>query len=136
MIANCDEIFKTLGLGFHDTPGSPIAIGKTGKPNVHIFLMKKRKRIRIPKSNGLKLFLKIKTEFKNTSMGSHIIVGFIEKTKIEKAKRRVVFLFLAMSSFRIISEKIMTGRSGLGDCEKSNKTGRKQRCIQFFLSMI
>jgi hypothetical protein len=115
MIANCDEIFKTSGLGFHDTPRSPIATGKTGKPNVHMFLMKKRRRIKIPKNNGLKLFLKIKTECKNTSMGSHIIVGFIEKTKTEKAKRRVVFLFPAMSSFKIISEKIITGRSGLGD---------------------
>jgi hypothetical protein len=71
------------------------------------------------------------TGFKNenmqrkTSIGNQIMVGFIAKTKTEKAKSKLMFLFPDIISFKIIKEKIITGRSGLGDWEKSNKIGRK-----------
>nr|WP_278352333.1 hypothetical protein [Chryseobacterium gleum] len=127
MTANSEDIFNTSGLGFQDSPKSPIAIGKMGYSNVHRFLRKNRRRMEVPKRSFLKLFLKIKTELKKTRTGNHIIVGFIAKTNVEKAKRRVVFLLPVMSSFKIINEKIIPGRSGLGDCENSSRTGRKQR---------
>jgi hypothetical protein len=37
------------------------------------------------------------------------------KTKTEKANRREVFLFSFTISFKIINEKMITGKSGLGD---------------------
>jgi len=136
MTAYCDEIFNTSGLGFQKTSGSAIATGKTGYPNVHIFLMKNIMRTDIPKSSCRKFDLRIKILYKKINTGSQIMVGFIAKTKMENAKRKVVFLFPAIASFKITKEKIMTGRSGLGDCENNSRTGKKHRCIQCFLSIL
>ncbi|BAP33263.1 uncharacterized protein CHSO_4226 [Chryseobacterium sp. StRB126] len=81
----------------------------------------------LPKISFLKFDLRIKILQRKTSRGSQIMVGFMVKTKAEKAKSRLMFLFPDIISFKIIKEKIITGRSGLGDCAKSNKTGRKHR---------
>ncbi len=135
-MANCEEIFKTSGLGFQNIPTSPNANGKMGYPNVQRFLMKKSRRMIIPEMRDLKLVLKIKTELRKVNTGSHIMVGFMAKTNTENAKRKVVFFCPVIISFKIINEKIITGRSGLGDCEKSSNTGRKQRCIQFLFSTV
>jgi hypothetical protein len=92
-----------------------------------MFFAKNTRRIKIPKSSFLKSDLKIKTAQRKVSMGSQIMVGFMAKIKMENAKRSVVFLFPAVISFKIIKERAMTGRSGLGDCENNNNTGRKHR---------
>jgi len=60
----------------------------------------------------------------------------ILKTKTEKAKSRENSLFLVKISFKIIKEKTIAGKSGLGDCTKKNKTGEKQSITHDFFSMI
>jgi hypothetical protein len=57
--------------------------------------------------------------------GSQIMVGFIANVKTENANKNEKFLFPDKISFKIMSEKVMTGKSGLGDCAKINKTGTK-----------
>ena len=69
-------------------------------------------------------------------MGSHIMVGFMVKTKTEKAKRTAVFLFWIKISFKMISEKIITGKSGLGDWENNSRTGMKHRWIHVLFSVM
>jgi predicted RNA-binding protein with EMAP domain len=92
-----------------------------------MFLIKNKSRIAIPKSSFCTLDLRMRKECRKTNIGSHIMVGFTAKTNIENAKRSVVFLLPMAISFKIISEKIITGRSGLGDCENKNSTGKKHR---------
>lgn len=58
-------------------------------------------------------------------IGSQMTVGFMAKVKTEKANRKEIFLFPDKISFKIINEKTITGKSGLGDCEKISKTGIK-----------
>ena len=60
-------------------------------------------------------------------MGTQIIVGFRAKMKMEKASNFPVFLLEVKISFKMIKEKTITGKSGLGDCENRNKMGRKNR---------
>ena len=64
------------------------------------------------------------------------MVGFIAKTKTENAKSIEVFLLADNISFKTIKEKIITGKSGLGDCENKSKMGTKHNCIQLFFSII
>ncbi len=66
----------------------------------------------VPKNSPLILDLKMKILQRKTSIGNQIMVGFIAKTKTEKAKSKLMFLFPDIISFKIIKEKIMTGRSG------------------------
>ena len=49
------------------------------------------------------------------------------KTKIESANRNPEFLLPEKTSFKIIKEKTMTGKSVDGDCVKRNKTGKKSK---------
>ena len=60
----------------------------------------------------------------------------ILKTKTEKAKSRAKSLFLVKISFKIIKEKTIAGKSGLGDCTKKNKTGEKQSITHDFFSIM
>jgi hypothetical protein len=49
------------------------------------------------------------------------------KNKYRKCKKECGVFTAYGISFKIISEKIITGRSGLGDCENKNSTGKKHR---------
>lgn len=53
------------------------------------------------------------------------MVGFMANTKTENANTEAVDLFLFNISFKIIKENMITGKSGLGDCENNSKTGMK-----------
>ena len=64
------------------------------------------------------------------------MVGLMAKTNMENANSKEAFLLDFKISFKIIKEKTIAGKSGLGDCENRNKTGMKKRCIQDFLSKI
>lgn len=90
-----------------------------------MFLIKNKKRIKIPGINVFKLDFTIKREYKKHKTGTQIIVGFMAKTKTEKAKIIDAVLFPDKISFNIIREKIITGKSGLGDCENNSKIGMK-----------
>ena len=58
-------------------------------------------------------------------IGNQMTVGFMAKVNTENANRKERFLFPDKISFKIIREKTITGKSGLGDCTKINKTGKK-----------
>ena len=64
------------------------------------------------------------------------MVGLMAKTKIEIANSKEAFLFDVKISFKIIKEKTIAGKSGLGDCKNRNKTGIKKRWVQDFFSKI
>jgi hypothetical protein len=61
-MANCDEAFKSSGLGFQEIPKSKTVKGKTGKPNVQIFFMMNKRKINDPKIIFLKRNPELKTE--------------------------------------------------------------------------
>ena len=67
-------------------------------------------------------------------MGNQIMVGFIAKTKTESVNRNPEFLFWRKTSFKIIKENTITGKSVDGDWEKRNSKGKKSRWIQNFFS--
>ena len=90
-----------------DVQGSPKSgneTGNTGYPKVYIFLMKKSKMITSPGSNLVNLDLTINIEYKKLRRGSQIMVGFIIKTKAEKANTEPAKLFPFMISFKTTSE--------------------------------
>ncbi len=60
----------------------------------------------VPKNSPLILDLKMKILQRKTSIGNQIMVGFIAKTKTEKAKSKLMFLFPDIISFKIIKEKL------------------------------
>ena len=65
----------------------------------------------------------MKIGYKKLSIGSHIIVGLMLKTSIEKVNNNLKAWFFFNISHKIIIEKIMDGRSGLGDCKNKNNIG-------------
>ena len=135
-IANLEDVFKISGLDVQGSPKSGNETGNTGYPKVYIFLMKKSKMITSPGSNLVNLDLTINIEYKKLRRGSQIMVGFIIKTKAEKANTEPAKLFPFMISFKTTSENTITGKSGLGDCENKRRNGIKQNWIQVFSWMI
>ena len=55
------------------------------------------------------------------------MVGFMAKTKTESANKNPAFLLDLKTSFKMINENTITGRSGDGDWLYRNKTGRKSK---------
>jgi hypothetical protein len=72
--------------------------------------------MRMPGRNDLKDGFTMNNKYKKHSKGSHIIVGLMIKTKTENANSEAADLFPSRISFKITSENIITGRSGLGYC--------------------
>ena len=64
------------------------------------------------------------------------MVGFMAKTKTEKAKSNLKFRFPLMISFKIIKDSTIAGKSGLGDCKNNKKTGEIKSKIHVFFSNI
>nr|WP_263602322.1 hypothetical protein [Chryseobacterium sp. PET-29] len=135
-MANREDILRISGFGCQCTSKFGKATGKMGYPKVYIFLMKKSRMTANPGSTLMNLDLIMQNEYKNPRIGSHTMVGFIMKTKDEKTNKELAEVFPFIISFKIIKENTITGKSGLGDWEKSSRTGIKHNWIQLFSSMI
>ena len=73
------------------------------------------------------LLFKMIITYKKTKIGNQIMVGFMPKIKMDNANINAAFLFELKTSFKIIKEKAITGKSGLGDCKKRKSTGKKRK---------
>ena len=69
----------------------------------------------------------MKTLQRKTKIGSQIMVGFMAKTKTESVNKNPAFLLDLKTSFKMINENTITGRSDEGDWLNRNKTGRKTK---------
>jgi len=58
------------------------------------------------------------------------------KTKAEKAKSNLTFLFPFITSFKITSDNAIAGKSELGDCIKNKNIGKINNIDQAFFSKI
>ena len=121
------EFANRTEFGFQLIPKSGNCTGKMGNPNTQLFLKIIKTKIKIP--GMMKVIFDFKTinAYRKTAIGSQIIVGLMKKTNAEKAKSNTAFLLEFNISLRRIKDKTITGKSGLGDCENRNKTGKKTR---------
>ena len=58
----------------------------------------------------------MKRLYKKINRGNQIIVGFMANTKTERANINPAFLLDAKTSFKIINEITIAGKSDEGDC--------------------
>ena len=84
-------------------------------------------KMKIPGIMNVILDFKTTNPYRKTAMGSQIIVGFMANTKIESENKNPNLLLEEKTSFKIIKEKAIAGKSVDGDCIKRNKTGKKSK---------
>ena len=101
-----------------------------------MFLAKNNSKIKAPKRRTFKLDFKTKKPYRKTKNGNQIIVGFIPKTNADTINKKDIFWLPERISLKIINEKTITAKSGLGDCENKNKNGKNTRCKKDFFSKM
>ena len=114
-MAISDEFCNNSALGFQDNPKSINCTGNIGNPNVQIFLNTKRSKTKVPANKNLELLFKINKLYEKINRGNQIMVGLMAKTNIERANKNPVFLLDEKTSFKIINESTIAGKSDEGD---------------------